>query len=382
MNDEVGKLLKVVGELYESVLDETRWLPAMQSIHGLLGGHAAFHIIADPQTGAVALSEQVGVDPVANELYLEYYAQKEVRIPPALVYGVGEVVTERRLLDRKAYEGSEIYRDLLLPYDIPHIMAVWLQRTSHACQALVVEAGHRHGPFEHQALETFSALVPHLIRAARMREAFVAARRERDIRMDVLDRLPFGIIFLDGTGSAVGVTAEAERLLQKGDGLRVHRSRVSAQFPDDDRRLQEATFHSTRGRGNGSPAGATLAIRRRPPKPALHVVVIPIAPSPVLTVTPLPAAMLVVTDPGRAPQAHPDAIREALRLTQAESLLAAILFTGASLREAAESLGKSFHTCKTQLKSIYAKTGCRNHVELTKALALTAIAQGAASSDR
>jgi DNA-binding CsgD family transcriptional regulator len=84
--------------------------------------------------------------------------------------------------------------------------------------------------------------------------------------------------------------------------------------------------------------------------------------------------MLVITDPAQIPRPRAEVIRVALRLTEAESRLAAVIFSGASLREAAEHLGKSSHTCKTQLKSIYAKSGCRNHVELTKALLVAAMA--------
>lgn len=374
MSDEASAILAAVGELYESVLDEQKWLPAMQAIHRFVGGHAAFHIIANPSTGAVACSEQVGVDPNVNELYLQYYAAKEVRIPPALAHGVGEVVTEGTLLDRRAYERSEIYGDLLLPYDIPHIAAAWLQRTPRACQAFIVEAGRGRGPFEREALDRFSAVVPHLIRAARIREALVSARRERDVRMEVFDRLPLGIVLLDETGGVITASAYAEALLREGDGIRSRRSRLHAEFPEEDRCLQLGIHRTTRRGGNGSLPGATLTVRRRPPKTPLTVMIIPIAPSGILTIAPQPAVMLVVTDPDRTPRARHEVIREAFRLTEAESRLAATLLTGVSLREAAETLGKSYHTCKTQLKSIYAKIGCRNHLELTKALLVVAMA--------
>lgn len=108
--------------------------------------------------------------------------------------------------------------------------------------------------------------------------------------------------------------------------------------------------------------------------PALSVVIVPITRAPVLTITPQPAAMLVVTDPARTPQACAEVIREAFRLTEAESRLAAALSAGASLREAADSFGKSIHTCRAQLKSIYAKTACRSQAELTRKLLLAAIA--------
>ena len=311
-----------------------------------------------------------------HDLYLRYYAGKDVLIPAALERVVGEVVTERALLDRKTYEGSEIYADLLRPHDIHHIMAAWLQRTPHACQALVIEAGRQHGPFDQLAVERYSAFVPHLVRVAQMREALAAARRGRDIGMEILDRLPFGILFLDRAGTVISATTCAEEMLRQRDGIHMRQSRVRAEHGDDDRRLQEAIFQSLRPSRADSAPGATVRIRRKTPKPALIAQIIPVTPSPVLTITPQPFAMLVITDPSRSPKSSADVFRDALRLTEAESRLAEILLTGASLREASQALGKSIQTCKTQLKSIYSKIGCRNHVELTKTLLMSAVAAG------
>jgi DNA-binding CsgD family transcriptional regulator len=52
-----------------------------------------------------------------------------------------------------------------------------------------------------------------------------------------------------------------------------------------------------------------------------------------------------------------------------------------SLREAATGLGRSINTCKAQLKSIYAKTGCRSHVDLAKTLIMTALGERPAVVD-
>jgi DNA-binding CsgD family transcriptional regulator len=345
----------------------------LESFANFVGGHGAFHIIANPSTGAINCSEQVGVDPTVNELYQRYYATKEVRIPPALAHGVGKVVTEGRLLDRKIYESSEIYGELLRPYDIPHIMAMWLQRTPQACQAVVVEAGYRHGPFDQDALSKYAAIAPHLIRAARIRELLASARQAHLLNHEIVSRLPIGVMLLDRTASVIAASARAEEILRQDNGLRVRQARLHADFPDDDRQLQEEINRATRRGCVGALPGATLSLRRRGMS-ALGVSIIPMSPSNILTMTPEPVALLVVSDPAVRFAAPAELIKRALRLTEAESVLAATLFTGITLREAAERLGKSFHTCKVQLRSIYAKTGSRNHVDLTKALFITTLA--------
>lgn len=52
------------------------------------------------------------------------------------------------------------------------------------------------------------------------------------------------------------------------------------------------------------------------------------------------------------------------KLTPAEAKLAVRLARGESLEEIAVRLGITLHTARTQLKSIFAKTGCRRQPEL------------------
>lgn len=56
------------------------------------------------------------------------------------------------------------------------------------------------------------------------------------------------------------------------------------------------------------------------------------------------------------------------RLTGAEALLACLIVSGAGLTEAAARLGVSVNTAKTQLKAIFAKTGCHSQSELVRTI--------------
>lgn len=59
-----------------------------------------------------------------------------------------------------------------------------------------------------------------------------------------------------------------------------------------------------------------------------------------------------------------DLVRQGLGFTAAEAKLASKLGTGTSLADAAAELGIAFHTARTQLKHIFAKTGARRQSEL------------------
>lgn len=68
---------------------------------------------------------------------------------------------------------------------------------------------------------------------------------------------------------------------------------------------------------------------------------------------------------------HEPAIRTSLGLTAAESRLAVRLLTGESLRSAAAALGITYESARSQLKSIFQKTGTHRQGELIALLART-----------
>jgi DNA-binding CsgD family transcriptional regulator len=81
-----------------------------------------------------------------------------------------------------------------------------------------------------------------------------------------------------------------------------------------------------------------------------------------------PRAIAFITDPSAAPAPEPEQLIELYRLTPAEARLAIALANGDGLQEVAGQIGISLNTAKTQLQSIYGKTGTDNRAKLTKLL--------------
>ena len=373
--DDLSELLSVIGLFYDSVIDEAKWPEALQSLADFAGGTGLGYVVADPIAGAIVHCESVSIDPKFNKLYLEHYSSKEVRLLPALPYEVGDVLTEVMLLERRTLERSEIFGELLAPCDVPHFMFAWLQKKPHAFQTLAIEGSERHGAFGREAVERFSRVMPHLVRAVRMRELLASVRQSHRAYSRVLETLPFGVVFLDEKGEVIRATAPAERVLRCANGLVQTQNRVRATHVDDNLRLQRVIQNTVRARCSRTTPGSTIVIRRTNDQRSLVVTVIPVLSPEFLTITPHPAGLLLIVDPELTPRPRTALIQSALCLTQAEAALANTLFDGISLREAAEILGSSVNTCKTQLKSIYAKTGCRSHTDLAKSLLLTALGQ-------
>jgi hypothetical protein len=143
------------------------------------GGTGVGHVIADPTEGTITQCATLNIGPGFRGLYLGYYAEKEVRLPPAVRFAVGEVLTESMLLEKRTLERSEVYNDLLRPFDVPHFMFAWLQKTERQAQTIAIEGSLAHGPFDKDAIDRFSLVIPHLVRATRLRDHFIAVRASR-----------------------------------------------------------------------------------------------------------------------------------------------------------------------------------------------------------
>jgi DNA-binding CsgD family transcriptional regulator len=80
-------------------------------------------------------------------------------------------------------------------------------------------------------------------------------------------------------------------------------------------------------------------------------------------------AMIVLIDPDAGPRPPEATLRSVFRLSEAEARLGVQLASGESLETLADRLGIAKETSRTQLKSIFAKTGVHRQTELVAMLA-------------
>jgi DNA-binding CsgD family transcriptional regulator len=81
-----------------------------------------------------------------------------------------------------------------------------------------------------------------------------------------------------------------------------------------------------------------------------------------------PAACIVIVDPARNPALPHNVLRRLYGLTPAEIRLTDQVASGKDLQSAAEELGISYKTARTQLAAIFRKTSTSRQGELVKLL--------------
>lgn len=221
------------------------------------------------------------------------------------------------------------------------------------------------GPYEDSEGTVFLALLPHFQRALTLHFQFRLRRSGLDA---VLNHLPYGLVLLDSRGRCFAVNRAAKEILDKNDGLILDKGHLHAKSPGESARLRALIGQAVQ-RGNArliAGTGATL-ISRRQPEP-LRVVVAPHI-SAMGNIAQAVAAHVEIHDPCSPPASRAETLRSLYGLTKAEAKLADLLAQGCNLTEAADRNSVTRETVRSQLKSIFQKTGARRQAELVRLLA-------------
>jgi DNA-binding CsgD family transcriptional regulator len=281
---------------------------------------------------------------------------------------VGEIATAEELCSPQLLKKTEFYQDFLRPYNINLFCAVPTENRSPALEIVTFyHQGWDAKPRDSAVLDTIRLLVPHLKSALRTRRHLCALERQTKDFSSALDLLEFGILLLDEKGRSLFINKAAKEICDRKDGLVFRDGRLWAESPSESRRLRSLIDRAVQtGTGRETFAGGALSISRLAQNP-LQILVSPFtARTHLLTVTRQTMAVVFVSDPDRTSVSAEHMMRLLHGLTAAETELLRLLLAGYDVSEMAGLRAVSRETIRTQIKSIFSKTGTRRQSELVR----------------
>jgi DNA-binding CsgD family transcriptional regulator len=215
----------------------------------------------------------------------------------------------------------------------------------------------RNGHAQRAEIELFRQLVPHIAGALQLSLRSGSLLKHAAISEFLLDRVPYGVTFLDGEGRPVIMNRAAETTLARRDGLLLADGEFRAANQTDTDKLRDFIFGAIRaGRGDGSGSGGAITLPRPSGNRPYAVLVAPF-PRTANAFNRLGiAAVVFITDPDLSEEGPKEALMRLYGLTAREAALAARLATEMNLDRAADELGISRNTVRLHLQRVFDKT--------------------------
>ncbi|MBB5464231.1 DNA-binding CsgD family transcriptional regulator [Paraburkholderia sp. CI2] len=372
-----------IRRIYEAALFPENWPSALASVTEAIGGYKA--LLTEKTPGAAGRSFSSGFE-VENASRLQ--REFETRLPDWIrAIPVGAPMRQSSMISDAAFRRSEIYNETIRPFygGFYGIVAPLAQHPGRRAYFSVCR--HLGAPdFSDDDLEAAKLIVPHLKTALEVQGRLEAADLRTQGVLDVITQLNVGVILFDAALRPVFVNPCAEAIAARRDGLLLSRQAVAATLHLDTeglRRVMKAAlaWHDVSRDGSvvatrtGAPERCYLS--RRPPRPPLVVLVVPLCTTGLTSAWNSDArAVLFVMEPDSASGLEQMVLIETFQLTRREAALASLLARGIDLPDTAARLGIGIGTARGYLKQVLAKTGTHRQAELVALLLRSACMAG------
>ncbi len=356
-NVDLGQFERACGRLGEVVIDPGAWPRIMDDLSKAVGATGAVLLQSDNRTPDVPYSHEI------EELRHRYFGDnwhthdlRAIRGVPYLLNG-NSIVTDQDILTPDDIRKAPFYNELCDPLGF-HWFAAIKFFAGPAMWGLSIQRTRCQGLFDEEEKLILAELSDRLTEVASL--ATAVGRIALSSATSALDKVQQPAIAVDRFGRVLDVHAAASHMFDKH--LNIKSNRLAAADQAAARSLERLN-DQLRTSSDLSTLSAQPVVIRRGKKNPVVIRVLPIhgaASSPFMGAR----ALLVLLDLHAKDLPDPGLLAQAFGLTGAEAKLAARLGAGQSIERAAEQLGVSLSTARTQLKAVFAKTNTHRQAEL------------------
>lgn len=354
-------ILRLIDDIYEAGAHPEQWVNALCRLADVTGGIDA---TMGGQTAAqVPLLVTARTEPDNVRRYAEHYHSRNAMQLALHAVPVGHPVVDRAVIDIETFRAGAFYNEWCKPQRYLHGAAINLA-TSQGWSSTLMISGPR--DFDNDAIQVLTAMTPHLIRAFQLNQLLHETQAMGMGAFAALEYLDRGALLVGAGGKVRPANSVAEAILADGDGLILRDGQLSCADSNETAALLRLVGQCARGvalRDEG-----TMQIRRRAGRSPLTVQCVPFPTGDWWPGFSQQWAMIFVTDPDARMIQATERRRQRYGLTKAEAHIAWEIVRGGGRKTAAEKRGISVATARSQLTSIFDKTGVRRQSELVRLL--------------
>jgi len=351
--------------LYDAVLEAEKWPVAVEKLAGLVDASHASLMDSDFAAGVVYRLASYGMNAEDNASYAQDYAAIDPRIPIALGHNKLTWLSDYEFFDEAFRKKDQFYREFMHPRGGGESLLLTFAREGSRMGTSVIVRDLPQPKVDDAMRRSLESLTLHMDRAIKLSRRFAAITSEAILSHTVLDALSEPLACVLSDGHLHRSNHAFESILRSGKILSVKREllqiRGVARNQQFLRSVQECCRIAEGGTGGDPDAQFTIRVDQASGHPAF-LTVAPLAAVQLKSWAGRPCSLVRIDQP--AHEVAEKKLVDALSLSAAEARLVSALFGGGTLTSAAERTGISLNTAKTQLASVFSKTGVTRQSEL------------------
>jgi DNA-binding CsgD family transcriptional regulator len=358
----------IMVSIYSGPLEpEADWHPCLRALQSHFDADHAVMVLLDEGDASPVRRVTIGSNfPVGEcaRLYTDVWQVED----PLRIARADVPFDAAQLLGAPYWNECPFRRDFLGAMGLSDVIGINVRLSGQASFHLrLCRLSGRQG-FQAEDLEAIGLLVPHIRRSYEIRDRMHGRETVGRLLGAAIDKLMFGIILVDAAERVVNTNRIADRVLARRDLLQVRDHRLCACAIEPTKQLQRMISTAIAARRTGASVSLSLSIEDADRQMSFGVLVRSLEADRDTVAAGDPACAIMFRDPGESDDLSVDAVRRLFSLTQAESTLGVLLAKGMTIDDAARTLGLSRNTLRTQLKSLFWKTGSARQTDFVRLL--------------
>ncbi|TJZ64487.1 helix-turn-helix transcriptional regulator [Chitiniphilus eburneus] len=355
----------LIGSIYESTVASSGFVLFLSHLATHFRLRSAQLIVRNLHSHAIRGAWTSHTDAEWIQRYADDYARED-RLAHVMMTSPGGrfYASNRDIPDIDSFlKHSRFAREYLAPQGIAHAAAATIQVEGDWHTQLFIQRRHDPGGFADAELAELDRLLPHLQRSVLIHQRLLESRFDALAVHSALDAFSTPVLMLNRLGKVMVANHAAQTVLARGaPGISLDGANLLIDAADSERRLStylrlgDTALPDNSGR-------RTLRIPRGPNLPPLTLLVttIHLAQQDGEGVE---ASLVFLFDPSLRAAPDPAMLMLLFGLSEAEAALTAGLCRGESLETLAAARDVTLNTLRTQLKSVFGKTGTNRQAEL------------------
>lgn len=361
-----GDLLATIEAIHAAGLDEAYWPRALAAMCEVVGGTGATFEVINKKQFAPSAFHSVGIPPVRQIEYADYYLAINPRVRAGLATPAGHVHWDYQIIDEAAMRRDPFYADFLPQIGLRYFVAGTIRQAEDEFAVFAIQRSAKQGHVDKREIALMARLVPHVQQAFDVARRLKSAGETRDVLERTLDWFADGVALLRADGTVIYANDSFRAIVRRNDGIRIRKNAI--EFADNEARTR---FHAAiasvlrlRGGETDNAAGTDFRAARSAGGQSYLVSVRPLLGGAAPKQPSTAVAILFARDPHAPGTAATATLRDLFGLTEAEAGLAQALQSGVVLADYARSRALSLNTVYTHLRRLREKTGSNRMPEL------------------